>query len=72
MEIEDATRDLDNVVVDLDTKLNKVIQRHEQEYLKGYSIYVREKERELRELILKLNNRNNDSTLKDEIINGLK
>jgi septal ring factor EnvC (AmiA/AmiB activator) len=40
--------------------------------LKGYSIFVREKETELRELIQKLNNRNSDSTLKDEIIFGLK
>lgn len=56
----------------MDNKLNRVIKRHEQDYLKGYSIYVREKERELRELIKKLNDRNNDNTLKDEIIFGLK
>lgn len=33
---------------------------------------MRDKERELKELIIKLNERNNDSTLKDEIIFGLK
>jgi len=56
----------------MDTSLNKVIKRHEQDYLKGYSIFVREKEAELRELIKKLNDRNDDSTLKEEIIFGLK
>ena len=56
----------------MDTKLNRVIKRHEQEYLKGYSIFIREKETELRALIQKLNDRNNDSNLKDEIIQGLK
>lgn len=40
--------------------------------MKGYSIYVRDKERELRFLIEKLNARNDDSSLKDEIIHGLK
>jgi len=56
----------------MDEKLNTVIKRHEKEYLKGYSIFIREKETELRGLIQKLNDRNNDSTLKDEIIFGLK
>jgi hypothetical protein len=56
----------------MDEKLNKVLKRQEQEYLSGYSIYVREKERELRELVIKLNERNNNNSLKDEIIFGLK
>ncbi len=60
------------MVLNMDTSLNKVIKRHEQDYLKGYSIFVREKEAELRELIKKLNDRNDDSTLKEEIIFGLK
>lgn len=60
------------IVADLDEKMGTVLKRHEADYLKGYSIFVREKETELRELIQKLNNRNNDQTLKDEIIFGLK
>ena len=70
-EIDLANLELNDVIHDMDKKLTKVIKRHEADYLKGYSIYVREKERELRELVMKLNDRNNDSTLKDEIIFGL-
>lgn len=70
--IEKTAQDMEDVVQDMDEKLNTVIKRHEKEYLKGYSIFIREKETELRGLIQKLNDRNNDSTLKDEIIFGLK
>lgn len=47
--------DIDNVVGDLDVKLNRVLKKHEHDYLKGYSVYVKQKERELRELVTKLN-----------------
>ena len=60
------------MIKDMDAKLNKVLKRQEADYLKGYSIYVREKERELRDLVQKLNDRNSNSSLKDEIIYGLK
>ena len=40
--------------------------------MKGYSIYVKNKEKELRELIYKLHEKNSNSTLKDEIIFNLK
>ena len=56
-EIEDVAEQLDDMVRDMDNKLNKVLKRQEQDYLKGYSIYVREKERELRELVIKINER---------------
>lgn len=56
----------------LDQSLNKVLKRQEADYLKGYSIYVREKERELRGLVQRLNERNNSTSLKDEMIYGLK
>lgn len=60
------------MVKDLDVKLNKVLKRQEQEYLKGYSIYVREKEKELRDLVTKLNERNSNNSVKDEIMYALK
>ena len=60
------------MVKDLDVKLNRVLKRQEQQYLKGYSIYVREKEKELRELVTKLNERNTNNSVKDEIIQALK
>ena len=56
-EIEDYVDKLNKMAEDLDVKLNKVLKRQEQEYLKGYSIYVREKEKELRDLVTKLNER---------------
>jgi uncharacterized protein (DUF3084 family) len=70
--IQGLTAEMNGIVADLDDRMNSVLKRHEADYLKGYSIFVREKETELRELIQKLNNRNSDSTLKDEIIFGLK
>ena len=56
----------------MDTRLNEVLKRQEGDYLKGYSIYVREKERELRDLIIKINEKNQTNQLKDEIIFQLK
>lgn len=71
-EIEVAADQLSDMVLDLDVKLNSVLKRQEQEYLRGYSIYVREKERELRDLVNKLNERNSNNSVKDEIIYALK
>lgn len=53
-EIELVVVQLDNLVKDMDVKLNGVLKRQELDYLKGYSICVREKERELRELVVKV------------------
>jgi hypothetical protein len=36
--------------------------------LKGYNIYVKKKEKELRDLIQKMNEKNSNSTVKDERI----
>jgi len=55
----------------LDKKLNRVLLKQEYDYLKGYNIYVKRKEKELRELIDKLNEKNSNNTLKDEKINNL-
>lgn len=62
---------LEDVIEDLDKKLNRVLAKQEYEYLKGYNIYVKRKEKELRELIEKLNQKNSNNTLKDEKINNL-
>lgn len=62
---------LEDVITDLDKKLNRVLAKQEYEYLKGYNIYVKRKEKELRELIEKLNEKNSNNTLKDEKINNL-
>jgi hypothetical protein len=57
-EIDVVVVQLDNMVKDMDVKLNGVLKRQEEDYIKGYSIYVREKERELRDLIIKVNEKN--------------
>ena len=52
----------------LDEKLNTVLSQQEFEYLKSYNIYVKRKEKDLRDLIEKLNNQNNSNSHKDEKI----
>jgi hypothetical protein len=44
------------------------LKKQEHDYLKGYSIYVKTKEKELKTLIQKLNAKNSNNTLKDETI----
>ena len=48
-----------------------VLSRQEYEYLKGYNIYIKTKEWELRELIEKLNEKNSNSNNKDKKIASL-
>ena len=64
--------DVDNLVMDLDKKLDKVLKKQEHDYLKAYSIYVKEKEKDLRQLITKLNEKNSNNSLKDDLIFKLK
>ena len=59
---------MDSVIEDLDEKLNDVLSQQEFEYLKSYNIYVKRKEKDLRDLIEKLNLKNSNNTLKDEKI----
>ena len=70
-ELQYTKNQLDDVLQNLDNKLNRVLAKQEYEYLKGYNIYVKRKERELRDLIEKLNEKNSNNTLKDEKINNL-
>jgi hypothetical protein len=56
----------------LDVSMEERLKKQADEYLKGYAIYVKEKEKDLRELIFKLHEKNSNSTLKDEIIFNLK
>lgn len=57
-----------STIQDLDTKLHKVVQQQEYDYLQGYNVFVTKKERELRVIIEKLNEKNSNKTLKDEKI----
>lgn len=69
--IEQTKEQLDSVISGLDEKLNRVLAKQEYEYLKGYNLYVKRKEKELRELIERLNEKNSNNTLKDEKIINL-
>ena len=40
--------------------------------MKGYSLYVKQKERELRDIVAKLNEKNSNNTQKEEMIENLK
>jgi len=72
MNLIDSTKEqLDSVITGLDEKLNRVLAKQEYEYLKGYNLYVKRKEKELRELIERLNEKNSNNTLKDEKIINL-
>jgi hypothetical protein len=70
-EVKKYHLELDTVMSSLDDKLNLVLAKQEYEYLKSYNIYVKRKEKELRELIDTLNKKNSNNTLKDEKINNL-
>lgn len=70
-EVEEKKFEIDQTISHLDDKLNLVLAKQEYEYLKGYNIYVKRKEKELRELIDKLNEKNSNATLKDDKINNL-
>ena len=60
------------MITDLDKKLDKVLKKQEHDYLKASSIYVKEKEKDLRTLITKLNEKNSNNSLKDDLIFKLK
>ena len=49
----------------LDTKLNNVLRSQEYDYLQIYNVYVKRKEKELRELIQQLNDKNSNNNFKD-------
>lgn len=67
-ETDKLVSELDATIQDLDVKLDRVLKKQEHDYLKGYSLYVKQKERELRVLITKLNDKNSNASLKDTII----
>lgn len=69
--VEDTNDQIKEVISDLDIKLNRVLAKQEYEYLKGYNIYVKKKEKELIQLIDTLNKKNSTSNTKDAKINEL-
>jgi predicted RNase H-like nuclease (RuvC/YqgF family) len=57
--------ELDAVIGKLDHHLNSVLRKQEYEYLQAYNIYVKRKEKELRELIQALDEKNSNNNFKD-------
>lgn len=55
----------------MDKDLNRVLKKHEFEYLQAYNVYVKNKEGELMRAIYQMNERNSSNRMKDEKIQGL-
>eukprot|EP00347_Sterkiella_histriomuscorum_P006958 403350786 len=69
--LEKNKQELDETIKDLDIKLNRVLMKQEYDYLKGYNIYVKRKEKELRDLIQKLSDKNQTVSFKDDKLTGM-
>lgn len=63
-------QDMSNKMIErLDQNLNNVLRKQEYEYLQAYNIYVKRKEKELKELIYTLHEKNSNNNIKEMRIN---
>ena len=69
--MKDYKEQIDQSFERMDGLLNRVLSKQEYDYLRGYNVFVKNKERNLKELIEKLNERNSTSNTKDKKINNL-
>ena len=69
--VKDYKEQIDLSFDRMDGLLNRVLSKQEYDYLRGYNVFVKNKERNLKELIEKLNERNSTSNTKDKKINNL-
>lgn len=53
--------EMDDTLQDLDKKLHRVLAKQEYDYMKCYTLFVKKKERELKELIMGLSEKAKDS-----------
>ena len=60
--------ELDGVIEVLDKNLVNVLKKQEADYLKGYSIYVKQKEKDLKDIITRISANNSDNDQKDRKI----
>ena len=60
-----AQKELDDVINDLDFKLDNVLKKQEKDYLKSYAVYVKGKEKQLKTIFTQLSAKNSNNTLKD-------
>eukprot|EP00347_Sterkiella_histriomuscorum_P004558 403360006 len=66
--LDKMKNELTSTIQDLDYKLQRVVNKNEYDYLQGYWMFVTKKTKELRAIIDKLNEKNSNSSLKDEKI----
>ena len=71
-EIYSINDELDDAITGLDRQLDQKLKKQEHDYLKGYSMYVKQKEKDLREIIAKLNKNNEGNSKKENEIYCLK
>lgn len=69
--VKQREQELNDTINDLDAKMNRVLVKQEYEYLKGYNIYVKRKEKELKQIINDLKKENKSNTKREEKINNL-
>lgn len=60
--LQQAKVDLDETVQDLDVKLNRVLAKQEYDYLQSYNVYVKRKDKELRELVAKISEKHSNAS----------
>ena len=64
--------EMNDTLTDLDKKLHRVLAKQEYDYMKCYTMYIKKKERELRELVQGLSEKaKNADRVKDERIKQL-
>ena len=61
-EIFKINDELDEAISGLDKQLDDKLKKQEHDYLKGYSMYVKQKEQDLRKIIAELNKNNEGNT----------
>ena len=64
-------KDADLMIAGLDQNLMNVLRKQEYEYLQAYNIYVKRKEKELKQLVTALNEKNSNNNFKDMRISQL-
>jgi hypothetical protein len=63
--IQSLNQKLSSQVEDMGSKISKIIEAHEYEYLQAYNIFVKRKENELKEFVEKMDKRHADTKIFD-------
>jgi hypothetical protein len=71
--LDKAHHELEDTIKDLDFKLHRVVAKQEYEFVKSYQIHIKQKEKELKDMILALSEKYKESgSIKDDNIQVLK